>query len=161
MRLRAGVVTVLALLTLTTVGMLPAQAATATTCKVSGAVGFSPGLKTATQTIKNTYAKSAVTACSGGLVKSGKLSGVLTGKQNCAKGSAAGAMSVTWNTGATSKIAKATFVEGVAGKATIKGTVTSGPFTGGAFSVTALYKPAAGNCSTGVSKATFTGTLKA
>ena len=128
MRGRAAALAVLTLLAVSAFGVLPAQAATATSCKVSGAVAFSPGLTGASQTIKNTYAKSAVANCSGGGVQSGKLSGVLTGKMSCAKGSATGPMTLTWNTGATSKIARATFVEGKAGRATIKGAVTSGLF---------------------------------
>lgn len=131
------------------------------TCRASGTVKFSPPLGQTAQTTKHIYTNANTRLASCVLsTATGTFAGTLTGTGSCAKATAKGTLTFTWNSGPKS-VASVTFKSLTNGKGKLTGKVTSGQLKGTAVSGTLTFTMLKGNCDSvpGVSQANFKGKL--
>jgi hypothetical protein len=154
------------LLVLGTVGALmlsfwaagPAQAAGNATCRIAGAAKFTPGLKTAKQSVSYTFNGNATNCNSSNkAVKSGKITASGKGSSvSCSGGATNGTGRIAWNTGTSSLFSFTT--SGTGPEVKVSGRITSGEFAGSAITAVLAFAANPAQCAgAGVSSAPFNG----
>src|SRR4051812_46490859 len=134
----------------------PAQAAGNSTCKISGAAHFTPGLKTAKQAVSYTFSGSAG-ACqsSDKTVKTGSISASGAGQLTCSGGASSGDGQIQWNNGQSSFFSFTT--SGTGPEVKVAGAVTSGEFAGSKITAVLAFAANAAQCVAGLTTASFNG----
>lgn len=136
----------------------PAVAAGNATCRISGNAHFSPGLKTAKQSVSYTFAGSAANCNSSDKsVKSGKISASGNGGAvACTGGPTSGTGVISWNNHQASNFSFTT--SGSGPEVQVNGKITSGEFAGSKITAVLVFAANPVQCAgAGVSSTPFNG----
>jgi len=136
----------------------PAVAAGNATCRISGNAHFTPGLKTAKQSVSYTFAGSAANCNSSDkTVKSGAITASgHGGAVSCSGGPTSGTGRIAWNNHQASSFSYTTSGNGP--EVQVNGKITSGEFAGSKITAVLAFAANPAQCATsGVSSAPFNG----